>query len=204
MKIERLTLGAIGTNTYFVINEITKECVVIDPAEDIQSISDYIKEQDIKPVAVLLTHGHFDHIGGVAYLKTLGAKVYMHSADVWKINDPGQMAALLGVKIEPFSVDFEVKDSDSLEICGFKFKVLGTPGHTKGGVCYILDEYIFVGDTIFRASYGRTDFEDSDFQSIKSSILKILDLEGEYTILPGHGDVTYSSFERMYNPIMED
>ena len=204
MKIERLVLGAIQTNTYFVINEITKECVVIDPAEDIKSISGYIQENGIKPIAVLLTHGHFDHIGGVAYLKSLGAKVYMHNADVWKITNPGQMARVLGVKIEPFEVDFEIKEPDLLELAGFKFKVLDTPGHTKGGVCFILDEYIFCGDTIFRASYGRTDFEDSDFQSIKSSILKVLDLEGEYTLLPGHGDVTYSSFERMYNPIMED
>ncbi len=184
MKIERLVLGEIQTNTYFVINEITKECVVIDPAEDIQSISGYIQKNEIKPIAVLLTHGHFDHIGGTAYLKSLGAKVYMHNADVWKITDPGQMARILGIKIEPFEVDFEIKEPDLLELAGFKFKVLDTPGHTKGGVCFVLDEYIFCGDTIFRASYGRTDFEDSDFQSIKSSILKILDLEGEYTLLP--------------------
>ena len=204
MKIERLVLGAIQTNTYFVTNEVTKECVVVDPAEDIQTISGYIKENDIKPIAVLLTHGHFDHIGGVSYLKELGAKVYMSNKDVWHISTPEQMARILGVEIKPFSVDFEVKEPDLLELAGFKFKVLDTPGHTKGGVCYILDEYIFTGDTIFRASYGRTDFIDSDFQSLKSSILKILNLEGEYTLLPGHGDITYLSFEKMYNPIMED
>ena len=196
MRIERLVLGAIQTNTYFVTNEVTKECVVIDPAEDIQTISGYIKEND--------THGHFDHIGGVSYLKELGAKVYMSNKDVWHISTPEQMARILGVEIKPFSVDFEVKEPDLLELAGFKFKVLDTPGHTKGGVCYILDEYIFTGDTIFRASYGRTDFKDSDFQSLKSSILKILNLEGEYTLLPGHGDITYLSFEKMYNPIMED
>ena len=204
MKIERLVLGAIQTNTYFVTNEVTKECVVIDPAEDIQSISGYIKENDIKPVAVLLTHGHFDHIGGVAYLKDLGCKVYMSNKDVWHITHPEQMARILGIEIKPFSVDFEIKEPDLLEIAGFKFKVLDTPGHTKGGVCFILDEYIFTGDTIFRESYGRTDFEDSDFESLKSSILKILALDGEYTLLPGHGDISYLSFEKMYNPIMED
>ena len=204
MKIERLVLGAIQTNTYFVTNEVTKECVVIDPAEDIQSISGYNKENDIKPVAVLLTHGHFDHIGGVAYLKELGCKVYMSNKDVWHITHPEQMARILGIEIKPFSVDFEIKEPDLLEIAGFKFKVLDTPGHTQGGVCFILDEYIFTGDTIFRESYGRTDFEDSDFESLKSSILKILALDGEYTLLPGHGDISYLSFEKMYNPIMED
>ena len=204
MKIERLVLGAIQTNTYFVTNEVTKECVVIDPAEDIQSISGYIKENDIKPVAVLLTHGHFDHIGGVAYLKELGCKVYMSNKDVWHITHPEQMARILGIEIKPFSLDFEIKEPDLLEIAGFKFKVLDTPGHTQGGVCFILDEYIFTGDTIFRESYGRTDFEDSDFESLKSSILKILALDGEYTLLPGHGDISYLSFEKMYNPIMED
>ena len=204
MKIERLVLGAIQTNTYFVTNEVTKECVVIDPAEDIQSISGYIKENDIKPVAVLLTHGHFDHIGGVAYLKDLGCKVYMSNKDVWHITHPEQMARILGIEIKPFSVDFEIKEPDLLEIAGFKFKVLDTPGHTQGGLCFILDEYIFTGDKIFRESYGRTDFEDSDFESLKSSILKILALDGEYTLLPGHGDISYLSFEKMYNPIMED
>ena len=204
MKIERLILGAIQTNTYFVTNEVTKECIVIDPAEDIQSISDYINKNEIKPIAVLLTHGHFDHIGGVSFLKGLGAKVYMSKADAWHIKDSGQMARILGVKIEPFSVDFEIKEPDLLEIAGFKIKVLDTPGHTKGGLTFILDEYMFTGDTIFRESYGRTDFEDSDFMTLKSSILKLLDLEGEYTMLPGHGDLTFSSFERMYNPILED
>lgn len=204
MKISRLIGGAIGTCTYIIINEITNECIVIDPHEDIKSISGYISDNKLKPIAVLLTHGHFDHIGGVAYLKTLGAKVYMHKADVFKIDEDDQMARYLGVKIEHFDVDELVKDGDLLEICGFKIKVIETPGHTMGGVCYVLDEYIFTGDTIFRESYGRTDFEDSDFQMIKSSILKILSLEGEYTLLPGHGEETYLSFEKMYNPIMQD
>ena len=204
MKISRLIGGAIQTCTYIIINEITNECIVIDPHEDIKSISGYISDNNLKPIAVLLTHGHFDHIGGVAYLKSIGAKVYMHNADVWKIANPGQMARILGIKIEPFEVDFEIKEPDLLEIAGFKFKVLDTPGHTQGGVCFILDEYIFTGDTIFRESYGRTDFEDSDFESLKSSILKILALDGEYTLLPGHGDISYLSFEKMYNPIMED
>ena len=128
----------------------------------------------------------------------------MSKADEWHITNPEQMAAYLGVKIEPFEVDYFVKEPDLLEILGFKIKVLDTPGHTKGGVCYVLDEYIFTGDTIFRESYGRTDFEDSDFQSLKLSILKILSLEGEYTLLPGHGLETYLSFEKMYNPIMQD
>ncbi len=204
MKIERIIGGSIGTNTYFVVNEITNECICIDPHEEIKPISDYISKNNLTVKAVLLTHGHFDHIGGVAYLKTLGAKVYMNNKDVWHIDAKEQMAAILGVKIEHFDVDYLVKEPDLLEICGYKIKVLDTPGHTMGGVCYVIDEYIFTGDTIFRASYGRTDFVDSDFQMLKSSILKILSLEGEYTLLPGHGDVTYLSFEKMYNPIMED
>ena len=204
MKIHRIVGGAIGTCTYIVQNEITNECIVIDPHEDVKTISGYLQKENLTPKAVLLTHGHFDHIGGVAYFKSLGAKVYMNKADVWQIDDPEQMAAYLGVKIEHFDVDIFVKEPDLLEICGFKIKVLDTPGHTMGGVCYVLDEYIFTGDTIFRESYGRTDFKDSDFKMLKSSILKILNLEGEYTLLPGHGMETYLSFEKMYNPIMQD
>ena len=204
MKITRIIGGALGTCTYVVSNEVTNECIVVDPHEEIKPISDYIQDDKLKPIAVLLTHGHFDHIGGVAFLKNMGAKVYMSKSDVWHIDNPEQMAAYLGIKIEHFDVDVFVKDSDLLEIAGFKIKVIETPGHTKGGVCYVLDEYIFTGDTIFRESYGRSDFEDSDFKSLKSSILKILNLEGEYTLLPGHGEETYLSFEKMYNPIMFD
>ena len=204
MKIKRLIGGFIGTCTYFVINEVTKECIVIDPHEDIKPISDYLTKEGLTPKAVLITHGHFDHIGGVSFLKSLGAKVYMSKADAWQIDNPEQMAASLGVKIEHFDVDQFIKEPDLLEICGFKIKVLDTPGHTKGGLCFVLDEYIFTGDTIFRESYGRTDFVDSDFASLKSSILKILSLDGEYTLLPGHGYETYLSYEKMYNPIMQD
>ncbi len=204
MKVDRIVGGAIQTNTYFVVNEITKECICIDPNEDIQPIFDYINSNKLTCVAVLLTHGHFDHIGGVRPLQKLGAKVYMSKADAWQISDPEQMAAYLGVKIEPFEADYFVKEPDLLEICGFKIKVLDTPGHTEGGLCFVVDEYIFTGDSIFRESYGRTDFRDSSFEKLKSSILKILSLEGEYYLLPGHGDITYLSFEKMYNPIMQD
>ena len=204
MKIDRIIGGAVQTCTYFVVNEITHECVVVDPNEETKPIIDYILDNELKPVAVLLTHGHFDHIGGVSAIKKLGAKVYMSKEDAWQITAPEQMAAFFGLKIEAFEVDKFIKEPDLLDLAGFKFKVLDTPGHTEGGLAFVVDEYIFTGDTIFMQSYGRTDFKTGDFKKLKSSILKILSLDGEYTLFPGHGDVSYSSFERIYNPIMED
>lgn len=204
MRIDCLTGGAFATNSYFVINDLTKECILIDTFEQTSAILDYLAKNGLKCVAVLLTHGHFDHIGSVKQLQDMGAKVYMHKNDIWKIDAPGYMARMYGYDIKHFDVDYVIKKDETLDIMGLKVKVIQTPGHTEGGVCFVIDENIFSGDTIFRASYGRTDFEDGDFQKLKLSIKKIFNLEGEYMIFPGHGEITNSYFERVHNPILVD
>ena len=206
MKVERLTGGKLANNAYFLVNEITRNCILIDTFEQTEPILNYLENNCLKLEAILLTHGHFDHISGVKKIKDkTNCRVYLHKDDVWKITAFDQMARMCNIQVEPFDVDYEIQgDEENLEIIGYKIKAIHTPGHTKGGVCYMIDEMIFVGDTIFKDSYGRTDFEDSDFQTLKSSILKIFNLEGDYLYLPGHGDVSTSKYEKLYNPISRD
>ena len=201
MTIKTFVLGLLSNNTYLVINEQYKSCFLVDPSTPSKELAEYIESNALKLEGILLTHGHFDHIGGVQFFKEkFGGKVYMHGEDVEFIDNPLKM----GRKYDKFSVDVLVNDGDELKLCGNKIKVIHTPGHSLGGVCYILDSVIFCGDTIFRGSYGRTDLRGGDFNQLYQSVNKILDLQGDYTLLCGHGAPSTLSFERVNNPILGD
>lgn len=201
MTIKTFVLGLLSNNTYLVINEQDKSCFLVDPSTPSKELAEYIESNGLKLEGILLTHGHFDHIGGVQFFKEkFGGKVYMHGEDVDFIDNPLKM----GRKYDKFSVDVTVKDGDELKLCGSKIEVVHTPGHSLGGVCYILDSVIFCGDTIFRGSYGRTDLRGGDFNQLYQSINKILNLQGDYTLLCGHGAPSTLGFERVNNPILGD
>lgn len=201
MTIKTFVLGLLSNNTYLVINEQDKSCFLVDPSTPSKELAEYIESNDLKLEGILLTHGHFDHIGGVQFFKEkFGGKVYMHGEDVDFIDNPLKM----GRKYDKFSVDVMINDGDELQLCGNKIEVVHTPGHSLGGVCYILDSVIFCGDTIFRGSYGRTDLRGGDFNQLFQSINKILNLQGDYTLLCGHGAPSTLSFERVNNPILGD
>lgn len=201
MKIETFVLGLLSNNTYLAINEEKKTCFLVDPSTPSEKVADYIIERSLKLEAILLTHGHFDHIGGVNYFKQkFGTKVYMHADDIEFIDNPLK----IGRKFDKFEVDCIIDGDCEIELCGQNVRVVSTPGHSKGGVCYIADDVIFCGDTIFRGSYGRTDLRGGDINELAESINKILSLEGNYILLSGHGQATTSDFERSYNPIFGD
>ena len=198
MKITNFILGLLSNNTYLVENEEQKTCFIIDPSTESDKITDYIDGNNLKLDGILLTHGHFDHIGGVARLKErYGAKVYMHKTDIDFIDNPLDF----GRKFRRFDVDVTVDDGDEISICNQKIRVLHTPGHSQGGVCYICDDVIFCGDTIFKDSYGRYDLRGGDFSTLRSSIQKIFDLQGDYILLCGHGPSTTLAYERAHNEI---
>lgn len=201
MKIERFVLGLLSNNTYLVVNEDNKKCFLVDPSTPSAKVAEYIKANGLELEAILITHGHFDHIGGVQYFKEeFLAPVYMSKEDEDFIDNPLKISR----KFDKFTIDEYVKDGDVLDIAGKQIKVIATPGHSLGGVCYVMDDVIFCGDTIFRASYGRFDLRGGDFNTLKKSIKKILDMDGEYYLLSGHGEATCSSFERQYNPVFSD
>lgn len=199
MQIETLTLGALDTNTYILV---FNELIVIDPADD----ADKIKEAAArigKPIKyVLLTHGHFDHCNAAYELQRDGAKVYMSKADFDMIKNDLDLAKYCGVTFNKFEPDYLIGEGE-LDVCGQKIKVLATPGHTAGGLTYIINGDVFCGDTLFYASVGRSDLPTGDKRTLTQSIKRLYALDGDYTVYPGHGRSTTLNFERKYNPYVK-
>lgn len=208
-KYFHLYTGCLDTNTYIVING--NEGFVVDPADSCEEIYDIFVKNKAKLSAVLLTHGHFDHIGGVSKLCSISsqhlddAKVLIHKDDAKIISSYKNLGFAKGVHVDEFTPDILLFGGERLSIAGLDLRVIHTPGHTEGGVCYIVENKIFVGDTIFFNTYGRCDLPGGDEKVLKNSIVnKLFRLNGNYTLLPGHGEPTTLDFERMNNPILEN
>lgn len=204
LKINQYVVGAVQTNCYFAINDETNETLIVDPGDNAKQLADRIRQEELKPVAVLLTHGHFDHAGGAAELaREFQIPVYAHEDEKETLEDPKLNVSWMMGKEEHFSADEFVTDEQELDLAGFHIRVLHTPGHTVGGCCYYLpyEDVVFSGDTLFCMSVGRTDFPKGSMSSIVRSIKEKLMVLPERTIVyPGHNDVTTIENERMYNP----
>ena len=194
MLIKTLPVGQLETNCYIVSNENTLECVVIDPGDEANRILDYIEDNKLKCVAILLTHGHFDHVGAVDEVaESTGATVYMHELDDAKVSSMFMMSYRLpenGVYL---------KDGDVLNLAGLEFHIMATPGHTLGGVTIRCEDALFTGDTLFKGSCGRVDLPGGDLNTIMESIRFICQLPGDYEVYPGHMDSSTLERERMFN-----
>lgn len=202
-KYFHLYTSPIQTNTYIVING--DRGFVVDPGGDGDAILDVFKKNKAQVEAILLTHAHFDHIGGVASIARAceNALILLHKDDLDKVGSYKNMGFASGVKVEKFTPDILLSGKEKLNIAGIDIEVMHTPGHSKGSVCYIVEDKIFVGDTVFFSTYGRTDFYDGSLQEIKNSIInKLFRLNGNYTLLPGHGEPTTLAFERVNNEIL--
>lgn len=203
INVKTLTLGFMAVNCYVVRREESRECVVIDPGDRFSKIKKYIDETGLSVRGILLTHGHFDHIGACAALREeTGAKVYIHALDADKLADPQKsLAAYSMAKCPPFEADVLLKGGEELDLAGMRIEVLHTPGHSAGGATYFIEESAFCGDTLFYGSFGRYDFYDGDLSALVSSVQNILAREGEFDIYPGHGQKSSASFERAQNPL---
>ena len=195
LKMKHLALGAYQTNCYLVWGEDSPTCVVIDPGYQPETILLEAKKLGKEIAAILLTHGHFDHVGGVKTIAAeTGCKVYLHEAD---LSMPPQMTA------GPLYYTDTYGEGDFVEAAGLSFKVLHTPGHTPGSVCLLCENKLFSGDTLFWGSCGRTDLPGGSWTTIRKSLLRLAELSGDYEVYPGHGDATTLSFERKMNPYMQ-
>lgn len=198
--------GPISVNTYFLVNENDNTCAVVDPG-DSDFVLDVLKEKALRCKAILLTHGHFDHtLGLLGVKKATGAPVYIHKNDVDMIENPRRYLLFnKNLEIESVSPDFVLTGGETLDICGEKIRVLHTPGHTPGGVCFVDDgeHTVFCGDSVFFESVGRTDFQYSNTAMLLSAIKKrIMSLPDAYTLYPGHGNSTSVGHEKAFNPFI--
>ena len=207
MKIENFVLGPVGTNCYIVINEGTKECFLVDMAACPPELVSHIKNSGLAVKAVLLTHGHFDHIMGLdRFLEEFPAPVYACAAEKELLESP-QLNSSSGMLGQPYTFHGAqyVKDGDLLDIAGMKIQVIQTPGHTIGGCCYYIadEQTLFSGDTLFRASIGRTDLPTGSMGALVRSVKeKILVLPDETRVYPGHMEETTVGYEKKYNPFL--
>jgi glyoxylase-like metal-dependent hydrolase (beta-lactamase superfamily II) len=205
--LECKQVGDLGTNCYIVSNKDTMEAIVIDPGAEGHLIRDTMEAHGIRPVAILLTHGHYDHIGGVEALKSSyhSLKTYASYEERATLCNAGDnLSTTFG---RPCTVDADVflEDGERLELAGVHFRCIHTPGHTPGGMCFyaIDDELLFTGDTLFAGSVGRTDFPGGDGNVLLDSIhTKLDDIPDYVKVYPGHGPSTMMEIERAENPFM--
>ena len=195
LNIHTFPLGAYQTNCYLVWGEGSDTCVVIDPGYEAETVLAETKRLGKTVEAILLTHGHFDHVGAVRDIAAeTDCKVYLCEED---LSMPPQMTA------GPLYYTDLYGEGDTVSLAGLSFKVLHTPGHTPGSVCLQCQDAIFSGDTLFWGSCGRTDLPGGSWSVIQKSLKRLASIPGDFKVYPGHGDATQLSFERKMNPYMQ-
>lgn len=206
MKIAKFILGSMQTNCYFIIDEQTKGCIIVDPADDIDIIMTKLSDKGLTCEKIFLTHGHFDHLLALEQLREkTGAPLYIHESDNELLLDPDKslLAFYAGIKTPIKTADLLLKDGDIIDFHGNAIRVMHTPGHTKGSCCFIVGEHMISGDTLFRGSVGRHDFYGGDYDTMQASLKRIAALEFNYRVYPGHGPSTHLDYEKEYNIYMK-
>ncbi len=194
LTIHTLTLGAYQVNTYILHDSASKSCCVIDPGYEADTILDKIDELGLTLEAVLLTHGHFDHVGAVKALAAdTGCRVFLCEKDTAL---PPMLTAGKLYYTDTYA------EGDRICLAGLEIDLLETPGHTPGSVCLLVDGVCFSGDTLFSGSCGRTDLPGGSWKTIAASLKKLASLEKDFRVLPGHGESTTLAWEKKYNPFM--
>ena len=194
MTIQTLQVGPIMTNCYLLCDEDAKVCALIDPGDDAARVEKLVKQSGCALRYILLTHGHFDHVGGVKEIAAeTGCDVYL-CAD--ELTMPPQMTA------GPLYYTKTYDEGDTLHLAGLTISVIRTPGHTPGSVCLLIDDAMFSGDTLFAGSCGRTDFPGGSDAAMRASLRRLAGLSTDHRVYPGHGMDTTLAEEKRYNPYL--
>lgn len=199
MKVSRIVTGLFATNTYLL--EDNNKVILVDPACKEEKLEPYLVNKEL--LAVLLTHGHFDHIKACDDLyKKYNVPIYLNGKDIYLTKDNSQ-GRVFGLQSVPtISVPTTNLKEGSMKIGPFKFEVIYTPGHTKGSVCFVFDDCVFTGDTLFKGSAGRTDLDGGDNSELKASLKALKTLNPNLIIYPGHEDISTIEYEINNNPFM--
>ena len=194
LNMQRMVVGPLETNCYIIWGEDSRQCLVIDPGYEPGLILSAAADLGKTVSAILLTHGHFDHVGGVREIfAQTDCDIYLCPEDCVM---PEQMTA------GPLCYTNSYTEGDTLELANLTIRVLHTPGHTPGSVCLQCEDILFSGDTLFSGSCGRTDLPNGSWEDLTKSLSRLKDMEGDYIVCPGHGEATPLEAERTYNPYM--
>lgn len=199
MKVIKVEPLGFASNSY-ILTADNKTAVVIDPYE--KRVLDVLKQNGLECKYVLLTHGHFDHVGMCGKLFEIGAGICCGEKEKEYIFSTENKELLGGVHIPDFEIFRTFCDGEKLNLCGIDFTAIHTPGHTAGSMCYLAEDCLFSGDTLFRCSVGRTDLPTGNYSELISSVKKLFALDGDIKVYAGHGEDTTLNFERNYNPFV--
>ncbi len=212
VAVARIESAPFGENTYVLSRRDSTECLIIDPGFEPEAVIDWIEEHGLAPVAILLTHGHSDHIAGNAALRERwpALPILIGRDDAPKLTDPaGNLSGAFGLAIRSPPADRLLADGDAVEMAGFAITVIAIPGHSCGHVVFRADNtrpvLVFGGDVLFQEGIGRTDFPDGDFAALAAGIRGgLYTLPDDTVVFPGHGDTTTVGHERRHNPFVPD
>lgn len=203
MQIEQFVLGMFETNCYIVTGQEKGKCILIDPADDAETLINYMEKNRLIPEAVLLTHGHYDHFLAVPRLQKRwpNLPVYCHPLDCPKELEEHDMGMVFPT-VTAFANVRGLKEGQELKLVGITFQVLHTPGHTPGSVTFLAENSMFTGDTLFCGSIGRTDFAGGSMRQMRASLKRLAAMPGDWLVYPGHEGITKLEIERKLNPYL--
>ena len=205
LTVKTLPVGPFQANSFLLKCSDTGVGAIVDPGDEDELILELVERDSVEIKYILLTHAHVDHVGALKPVKdATGARILMNEGDKFLLESVGAQALSFGLKVEGGSeIDVLVKDGDVFEFGKLEIKIIHTPGHSPGGVCYLIGKSVFVGDTLFAGSIGRTDLPGGSYDTLISSITeKLLPLGDDIEVFTGHGPATTLGEEKLTNPFL--